>query len=135
MAELRARSTRATSRRPLSSTNTTGATSGRSDGLDAALLDAFVYVANWCVADSPWGFRARCSPANWPVSKLNRPDDRPVFRYWIIEWALNEGDDYGRFACSGSGWMGRLTPLRDELLRGDRRALYLGWLAGVTAGG
>ena len=30
--------------------------------------------------------------------------------------------------------MGRLTPLRDELLRGDMRSLYLGWLAGVSAG-
>lgn len=33
----------------------------------------------------------------------------------------------------GSGWMGRLAPLRDELLRGDLRPLYLGWLA--SAGG
>lgn len=30
--------------------------------------------------------------------------------------------------------MGRLVPLRDELLRGDLRPLYLGWLAGVTVG-
>lgn len=30
--------------------------------------------------------------------------------------------------------MGRLAPLRDELLRGDLRSLYLGWLAGVNAG-
>jgi hypothetical protein len=30
------------------------------------------------------------------------------------------------------GWMARLMPLRDELLRGDLRALYLGWLAGVS---
>lgn len=30
--------------------------------------------------------------------------------------------------------MERLAPLRDELLSGDLRPLYLGWLAGVTAG-
>jgi hypothetical protein len=35
---------------------------------------------------------------------------------------------------TGQGWMGRLIPLRDELLRGDLRPLYLGWLAGVGAG-
>lgn len=29
----------------------------------------------------------------------------------------------------GNGWMRRLAPLRDELLRGDLRPLYLGWLA------
>jgi hypothetical protein len=30
--------------------------------------------------------------------------------------------------------MGSLVPLRDEMLRGDQRPLYLGWLAGVNAG-
>ena len=28
----------------------------------------------------------------------------------------------------------RLTPLREELLRGDLRSLYIGWLAGVAMG-
>ena len=28
----------------------------------------------------------------------------------------------------GSGWMGSLLPLRSDLLRGDLRCLYLGWL-------
>ena len=35
---------------------------------------------------------------------------------------------------TGEGWVARLIPLRDELLRGDLRPLYLGWLAGVSAG-
>ena len=55
--------------------------------------------------------------------------------HWIIEWGLSESEDYDRFGSEqGEGWMGRLVALRDELLRGDYRALYLGWLAGVTAG-
>jgi hypothetical protein len=29
----------------------------------------------------------------------------------------------------GRGWMARLAPVRDELLRGDIRSLYIGWLA------
>lgn len=33
----------------------------------------------------------------------------------------------------GRGWMGRLVSLRDELLRGDLRPLYLGWLVGASA--
>ena len=32
----------------------------------------------------------------------------------------------------GRGWMARLAPVRDELLRGDIRSLYIGWLAAVT---
>ena len=50
--------------------------------------------------------------------------------HWIIDWSLDESEDYDRFGMEdGSGWMGRLAPLRDELLRGDLRPLYLGWLA------
>ena len=57
--------------------------------------------------------------------------------HWILDWSdnddsgdserdLEEDEDDG-----GSGWMARLLPLRDELLRGDTRPLYLGWLARV----
>ena len=55
--------------------------------------------------------------------------------HWLFVWELSESNNYDRFAEEdGRGWMGRLTPLRDELLRGDMRSLYLGWLAGVSAG-
>jgi len=54
--------------------------------------------------------------------------------YWIFNWCFN--DDTGeseRFwnEEDGPGWMARLLPLREELLRGDSRSLYLGWLARV----
>ena len=50
--------------------------------------------------------------------------------HWIIDWSLDESEDYDRFGMEdGGGWMGWLAPLRDELLRGDLRSLYLGWLA------
>jgi hypothetical protein len=34
----------------------------------------------------------------------------------------------------GNRWMRRLLPLRDELMQGDLRPLYLGWLAGASSG-
>lgn len=53
--------------------------------------------------------------------------------HWILQWALSEGGNYSRFdEEDGRGWMGRLAPLRDNLLRGDLRLLYLGWLAGCA---
>lgn len=53
--------------------------------------------------------------------------------HWIIDWSLDESENYDRFGMEdGSGWMRRLAPLRDELLRGDLRPLYLGWLAGAA---
>lgn len=53
---------------------------------------------------------------------------------WILDWSVN--DDSGEYEhdweeADGAGWMSRLLPLRDELLRGDTRPLYLGWLARV----
>ncbi|QXP82689.1 hypothetical protein [Methylococcus sp. Mc7] len=54
--------------------------------------------------------------------------------HWILDWCFH--DDSGELErfwteADGPGWMIRLLPLRDELLRGDLRPLYLGWLAGV----
>ena len=55
--------------------------------------------------------------------------------HWTIVWNLNESENYDRFSeDDGRGWMARLISLRDELLQGDLRSLYLGWLAGVTIG-
>jgi hypothetical protein len=34
----------------------------------------------------------------------------------------------------GEGWLAALLPLRAELMAGDLRALYVGWLAGVRSG-
>jgi hypothetical protein len=53
--------------------------------------------------------------------------------HWLITWSLNETEDYDRFVMEGGeGWMARLVPVRNELLRGDLRSLYIGWLAAVT---
>lgn len=56
--------------------------------------------------------------------------------HWLLTWSLGETEDYDRFCCGeDAGWMARLAPLREELLRGDLRSLYIGWLRGVTAEG
>lgn len=57
-------------------------------------------------------------------------------RHHVCLWfELHKGEDYERYAeDDGHGWMVRLLPLREELLRGDLRALYLGWLAAASAG-
>lgn len=57
--------------------------------------------------------------------------------YWILQWSFN--DDSGRYERfwserDGPGWMASLLPIRDELMRGDTRPLYLGWLARVCNG-
>jgi hypothetical protein len=95
-------------------------------------FDAFVYTANWC----------SCRLAlRLPLATFRKAELKPFAaggaltieasdEHWIIDWSLDESEDDERFGMEdGSGWMGRLAPLRDELLRGDLRPLYLGWLA------
>lgn len=99
-------------------------------------FDAFVYSANWC---SHW-LSLRVPLGTFPRGALKPFAARHSLAYkstkthWIIDWTLDDSEDYDRFAeDDGSGWMRRLVPLRDELLRGDLRPLYLGWLAGADA--
>lgn len=99
-------------------------------------FDAFVYTANWC---SRW-LSLRVPLDTFPKEALKPFAARHSLAYkatkthWIIDWTLDDSKDYDRFAeDDGSGWMRRLVPLRDELLRGDLRPLYLGWLAGADA--
>ncbi|MBU1340832.1 MAG: hypothetical protein KKE44_01485 [Proteobacteria bacterium] len=62
-------------------------------------------------------------------------DFKSTKTHWVITWYLEESENYGRFGEeSGQGWMARLAPIREELLRGDIRSLYIGWLAVVTCG-
>jgi hypothetical protein len=98
-------------------------------------FDAFVYTANWC----------SCRLAlRVPLATFRKADLKPFAtrhtltieagkEHWIIDWSLDESDSYDRFGMDdGNGWMRRLAPLRDELLRGDLRPLYLGWLAAAV---
>lgn len=138
MAELRSRSSRAT----ITATSFVneynwGDLKGDPAEWMRRYFDAFIYAANW----------GSCRLALRLPRTVFRERDLQRFEtecaltidgsdtHWIVNWVLNESEDYERFGMEdGQGWMGRLMPLRDELLRGDLRSLYLGWLASVTAG-
>lgn len=138
MAELRSRSSRAT----ITATSFVneyhwGDLKGDPADWMRRYFDAFVYTANWCSCRLAF----RVPHAVFKKTELKRfaTDCALTFddarTHWIVNWALDESENYDRFGMEdGQGWMGRLAPLRDELLRGDCRPLYLGWLAGVTAG-
>jgi len=95
-------------------------------------FDAFVYTANWCSCR----LALRVPLATFRKAELEPFATRHTLtieagvEHWVIDWSLDESEDYDRFAMGDDGgWMRRLVPLRDELLRGDLRPLYLGWLA------
>ncbi|MHB0916324.1 MAG: BAR domain-containing protein [Thiobacillus sp.] len=138
MAELRARSSRA-SITPTSFVNDYQWGNLKGDPADwmRRYFDAHVYVANWCTCL----LYLRVPKSAFDAETLRAFKTKTVFSveqtktHWLLAWGLDESENYDRFAEEdGRGWMGRLAPLRDELLRGDMRPLYLGWLAGVSAG-
>jgi len=99
--------------------------------------DAHVYVANWMSAtlmlrvpkDAIPEQMARTVREKYILDFDETPD------HWIITWNLSESENYDRFGMEdGTGWMARLIPIRDELMRGDYRSLYIGWLAAVSQG-
>ncbi len=121
MEDLRALSTRAQIT-PVSFTNeyNWGDFKGNPDKLMQRYFDAHVHVANWMTA----------------IFKVRVPGEALDFKatktHWIITWHLEESANYERFGQEDSrGWMARLAPVRDELLRGDLHSLYIGWLAAV----
>lgn len=100
-------------------------------------FDAFVYKANWCSCQFMLRVPLDClsikTVESFQFEMLDSFEITKTETHWILDWQLNESENYDRFGeeYGGSGWMGRLTPLRDELLRGDLRSLYLGWLSGI----
>jgi len=90
-------------------------------------FDAFVYVANWGTHE--FYIRLPQESVDYKVFKAMAPGGtvqvRKTARFVIVEFGSEsevDGED------DGTGWMASLMPLRSDLLRGDLRCLYLGWL-------
>lgn len=109
-------------------------------------FDAHVYSANWgscyLMLRVPYGAidpeiladftrRSESGTRSGFVEAFEATHREP---FWILEWRFNEDPgEHERFwtHADGPGWLTQLLPLREELLRGDLRPLYLGWLARV----
>lgn len=98
-------------------------------------FDVHVFLANWGdailmvrlprEAVDQKTLKAFCTSPHLEFEKL--PE------HWLLTWSLGETEDYDRFGyVEGTGWMSRLAPLREELMRGDLRSLYIGWLRAIT---
>ena len=90
-------------------------------------FDAFLYVANWGTRE--FYLRLPQELVDYRVFRTMLPGEAAQVRKagdWVIAAFENqfEDDDWD----DGTGWMGSLMSLRSDLLRGDLRCLYLGWL-------
>ncbi len=100
-------------------------------------FDAHVFVANWITGT----FMLRLPIEAIPMETANSLasfgilDFLSTESHWIVRWELSESRKHNQFGWEdGPCWMARLSPVRDELLRGDMRALYIGWLSAVSMG-
>jgi hypothetical protein len=100
----------------------------------AQYFDAFMYLANW--GHRQFAIRL--------PGKLLRLDEIRPYRTRsalsvrvcddnLVLWFDSEDED-GDDLCETAGVLSSLIPTRDELMRGDRRALYLGWLLALQMG-
>jgi hypothetical protein len=130
MDELRALSTRAEIT-PTSFTNTYnwGDFKAKPAALMDRYFDAFVYVANW--GTHRLMFRIPRKFLDVDTVKVycdgevvsHKDGDEHV----VLEF-LSQDEGGGEWT-EGEPWMPSLVSIRDELMRGDLRALYVGWLA------
>jgi len=91
-------------------------------------FDAFLYVANWGTRE--FNLRLPQELVDFKQLKSILPGKsahvRSAGKFVIVTFESDvepEGD-----WDDGTGWMGSLVSLRSDLLRGDLRCLYLGWL-------
>jgi hypothetical protein len=104
---------------------------GDTDAWMAKYFDAFLYLANWGTRIFKLRLPSRLLPAD--TTQLYCDGDCFAARYKgdhvVLTCNLEEepGDDWEE----GAGQLAALVPVRAELARGDRRALYLGWLLAV----
>ena len=105
---------------------------GNPEAMMDQYFDAFVYVANWGVNRLVFRIPRRFLD----VEKASRycDDEALLIRHRkdhvLLEFCLQEEEPAGEWA-EGEAWMPALVSLRSDLMRGDHRALYLGWLAGI----
>jgi hypothetical protein len=97
-------------------------------------FDAFVYVANWGTRE----LHIRLPPGSidYKLLKAMVPGESQRLQktgtFVIVEFGFESGWDG---EDDGTRWMASLMPLRSDLLRGDLRCLYLGWLRSAPDGG
>ncbi|MBI5115428.1 hypothetical protein HZA56_03050 [Candidatus Poribacteria bacterium] len=110
-----------------------GSFKGNVDKWMEKYFDAFLYVANW---------GTRRLIFRIPKRLLN-PDTVAGYHADETLWSRMDGDHLVLSFDSneeepgweeGEGWLDSLIPLRSDLMNGDHRCLYLGWLSAVHRG-
>lgn len=98
----------------------------------AKYFDAFLYMADWGSRTLMFRFPKALIDSGLidPYRVDGCVELSGAGGYWILSMALGN-DDSASDWIEGSGWLSALALLRNDILLGDMRALYLAWLANV----
>lgn len=95
-------------------------------------FDAYFYMANWRTRQLSFRLPKRLLDPNLArqyccgeLASLRVKGGCVILDFFCED---GEWDDY---SDDGSGWLSALAPLRADVIAGDHRLLYLGWLYGV----
>ncbi|WP_406695274.1 hypothetical protein V5E97_30010 [Singulisphaera sp. Ch08] len=104
---------------------------GDPEALVERYFDAFVHVTNW--GTHQLMFRLPKGFLDVKVAALYGSEDTLSLKaksdHVILDFTFD--DESNDEWTEGESWMGSLITLRADLMRGDLRALYLGWLASL----
>lgn len=91
-------------------------------------FDMMFYIANWGTWQLIFRFPKAIVDPKWfqPYEIEDTITVSTTSKYIILNIHITEEEGIGW--VEGEGWLPRLLPLRDELLHGDLRLLYLVWL-------
>lgn len=97
-------------------------------------FDAHLYFANWGSRD----LMLRVPLAGLALAEVEPYHLDPGLDAWatanhlILHWSFGSDDgDWDYDADEGTGSLASMVLIRDELMNGDRRPLYLGWLLSI----
>ena len=95
-------------------------------------FDAMLYVSNWGARQLAWRFPRNLVEAAVlaPYCVPERIRTEVTRQHLILDMALHE--EGGGEWMDGEGWLAALAPLRQDMLRGDWRGLYLAWLKAAS---
>jgi hypothetical protein len=102
---------------------------GKPEEIVTQYFDIMFYIANWGSWQLIFRFPKALVDPDWfqPYALPHVLTITQTPQYVVLNIEIYEEDWDGGW-LEGEGWLPRLLPLRDDLLRGDLRLLYLVWL-------
>ena len=91
-------------------------------------FDAMFYIANWGTWQLMFRFPKKLVNLKWfqPYEMEDAIEFSISSKYVVLNIEIHEEGGIGW--VEGEGWLPQLLPLRDDLMNGDMRLLYLAWL-------